>query len=210
MPGMYADDEYDAAGKATGAVKQGQRLLPFKEDMREGDVLVGLASNGVHSNGFSLVRKVLEREGLDFKDKAPWDQSTTVGESLLTPTKIYVKSCLELSNKGLVKGMAHITGGGLFENIPRMLPDDLAAELDAKTWPVPPVFVWLKKAGGISSSEFARVWNTGIGMALVVSTENLHHAVESLTKAGEKAFVIGSLIKRAGEGCIIRDMSVWD
>ena len=210
MPGMYADDEYDAAGKATGAVKQGQRLLPLKEDMREDDVLVGLASNGVHSNGFSLVRKVLEREGLDYKDKAPWDQSTTVGESLLTPTKIYVKSCLELSNIGLVKGMAHITGGGLVENIPRMLPDDLAAELDAKTWPVPPVFYWLKKAGGISSDEFARVWNTGIGMVLVVSKENLHHVMESLTKAGENPYVIGSLIKRAGEGCIIRDTGVWD
>jgi len=210
MPGMYADGEYDAAGKATGAVKQGQRLLPLKEDMREGDVLVGLASNGVHSNGFSLVRKILERKGLDFKDTAPWDRSTTVGQSLLTPTKIYVKSCLELSNRGLVKGMAHITGGGLVENIPRMLPDHLAAKLDARTWSVPPVFVWLKKAGNVSSDEFARVWNTGIGMVLVVSQENLHHAMESLARAGEKPYNIGSLIKRVDEGCIISDVSVWD
>lgn len=210
MPGMYADGEYDAAGKATGVVKQGQKLLPFKEDMQEGDVLIGLASAGVHSNGFSLVRKVLERHNVGFHDKAPWDQSTSVGESLLTPTRIYVKSCLELSNRGLVKGMAHITGGGLVENIPRMLPDHLAAELNVKTWPVPPAFSWLKKAGSISSEEFARVWNTGIGMVLVVSKENVDQAKESLEKANEKAYVIGSLVKRTGEGCMLKNLEVWN
>lgn len=210
MPGMYADGEYDAAGKATGAVKQGEKLLPLKEDMREGDVLLGLASNGVHSNGFSLVRKVLERRDIGFHDKAPWDESTTVGESLLTPTRIYVKSCLELTKRGLVKGMAHITGGGLIENIPRMLPDHLASELDVKSWPVSPVFSWLKKAGSISSNEFARVWNTGIGMVLVVSREDLDQTRERLTKAGEKAYVIGALIKRTDKRCVLQSLDVWD
>lgn len=210
MPGMYTVGEYDAAGKATGAVKQGKKLLPLKEDMREGDVLVGLASNGVHSNGFSLVRKILERQKIRYQDKAPWDGSTTVGESLLTPTRIYVKSCLELTNRGLVKGMAHITGGGLVENIPRMLPDHLAADLDAKAWPVPSVFSWLKKAGSISSDEFARVWNTGIGMVLVVSKGNIDQAIDNLTKAGEKVYIIGSLVKRTGEGCLLQNLDVWN
>ena len=210
MPGMYGEGEYDAAGKATGAIKQGMKLLPDKESMVEGDVLLGLASNGPHSNGFSLIRKVLERKGLDYRDQAPWDERMSVGESLLTPTRIYVKSCLELANRDLVKGMAHITGGGLLENIPRMLPDQLAAEIDVKTWPVLPVFSWLKEAGGIGSIEFARVWNVGIGMVLVISSNKLEQAKKSLEGMGERAYVIGNLVKRTGDGCILKNTETWD
>ena len=209
MPDMYKAGEYDAAGKATGAVKQGQKLLPDKQAMVEGDVLLGLASSGVHSNGFSLVRRILEKDKLTFHDQAPWDQSTTIGASLLTPTRIYVKPCLELTKKGLVKGMAHITGGGLLDNIPRMLPDSLAAEVDVGTWEVPAVLTWLKKSGNVADMEFARVWNTGIGMVLVVSAAKVEEAKSVLDAAGEKAFQIGVLIKRSGEGCILKGLDAW-
>jgi homoserine kinase len=208
MPGMYSDGEYDAGGCATGVIKQGQKLLPLKDEMLEGDVLLGLASSGVHSNGFSLVRKILERENLNFQDSAPWDQGTTVGASLLTPTRIYVKSCLELSNKGLVKGMAHITGGGLSENIPRMLPKTLAGEVEVGTWTIPPVLKWLKEAGNVSPTEFARVWNTGIGMVLVISADKVEEATKVLEAAGETVSKIGRLVS-SSEGCILKNLESW-
>jgi homoserine kinase len=208
MPDMYSAGEYDAAGQATGVVRRGQKLLPFKDLMVEGDLLLGLASNGVHSNGFSLVRKVLEKMNLSFHDPAPWDPSTTVGASLLTPTKIYVKSCLELSNKGLVKGMAHITGGGLLENIPRMLPKHLTAEVDIGTWAVPPVFQWLKTAGNVSPTEFARVWNTGIGMVLVIQADKVEEAVKVLEAAGETVARMGRLVT-SSEGCVLKNLESW-
>ncbi|KAI0443005.1 phosphoribosylformylglycinamidine cycl [Xylaria telfairii] len=210
MPGMYADGEYDAAGLATGAVAQGQRLLPYKDAMVVGDVLLGLQSNGVHSNGFSLVRKILEKHNLTFHDPAPWDNGKNIGESLLVPTRIYVKPCLELSRKGLVKGMAHITGGGLLENVPRMLPESLAAEIDVKSWEVPEVFKWLKRAGNISNLEFARVWNTGIGMVLVVSSANVDEAMSRLRAAGEKVTPIGTLKDNAGERCELQGLDTWN
>jgi homoserine kinase len=210
MPGMYSTGEYDAAGKATGAVKAGQKLLPNKDAMQEGDVLLGLASSGVHSNGFSLVRKILENERLSFSDPAPWDQTKTVGLSLLTPTRIYVKSCLKLSNSGLTKGMAHITGGGLVENIPRMLPDTLAAEINCSTWQVPAVFAWLKKAGNISNAEFARAWNTGIGMVVVVPAGQVSESQRLLENAGETVYQIGRLVKRTGESCVLNSMESWN
>ncbi|KAF2668914.1 phosphoribosylformylglycinamidine cyclo-ligase-like protein [Microthyrium microscopicum] len=209
MPGMYSEGEYDAGGQATGALRQGQKLLPDKESMMEGDILLGLASNGLHSNGFSLVRKILEKASLGYQDAAPWDQSTLVGTSLLTPTRIYVKSCLEVSNKGLVKGMAHITGGGLLENIPRMLPKTLVAEVDVSTWEVPPAMEWLRKAGNISGTEFARVWNTGIGMVLVVSTDKVEETVSVLRAAGETVATMGRLTKKSGEDCVLTKLEVW-
>jgi homoserine kinase len=209
MPGMYADGEYDAAGKATGAVRQGQKLLPNKTAMIEGDVLLGLASNGVHSNGFSLVRKILDKANLSFHETAPWDPSTSVGESLLTPTRIYVKSCLEVSNRGLVKGMSHITGGGLLENIPRMLPDELEAEVDVGSWQVPAVFQWLRKAGNVSAHEFSRVWNTGVGMVLVASQEQAVEAKRVLEEAGETVSIMGRLVRRTGEGCVLKNVEAW-
>jgi homoserine kinase len=212
MSGMYADGEFDAAGCATGALRRGETVLPDTASMVEGDVLLGLGSNGVHSNGFSLVRKILERKGLGFKDTAPWDSNTTVGEALLAPTKIYVRSCLAASRKGLVKGMAHITGGGITENVPRMLPAHLSARFDAKRWDVPPVFSWLKKAGSVEAREFARVWNTGLGMILVVAREKVEEVRGVLEAEGEKVYEVGVLEKRSegGEGCEIRGTEVWE
>ena len=209
MPGLYKIGEYDAGGCAVGAVKRGTTILPDKVAMVEGDVLLGLASNGVHSNGFSLVRKIIETKGLSFHDAAPWSPEETVGASLLTPTRIYVKSLLAVVQKGFIKGMSHITGGGLIENIPRMLPTKLAAELDAKTWHVPEVFKWLKQAGRIEDVEFSRTWNTGIGMVLVVDASDVRKTTEILQEYGETVFRVGSLIKNTGDDCIIRNMEVW-
>lgn len=209
MPGMYAEGEYDVSGAATGAIKRGHKLLPVKDLMVEGDVLLGLASNGVHSNGFSLVRKILEKQKLDFKDAAPWNKSSSIGAELLTPTRIYVKSCLAVSNKGLVKGMAHITGGGLSENVPRMLPDSLAANIDVKGWSLPPVFAWLKKAGNVSAPELTRAWNTGIGMVLVVAQDKAKEARELLTASGETVYDLGELIPRTEEACVFHNLDMW-
>ena len=206
MPGMYSKGEYDAAGTATGAVRHDQTLLPDKAGMVVGDVLLGLASNGLHSNGFSLVRQILEKEKLGLQDPAPWDPRTTIGESLLIPTRIYVKSCLELVRKGLVKGMAHITGGGLTENIPRMLPSSLAAEVDVNTWDLPSIFRWLSRAGNVDAREVVRVWNTGIGMVLVVSAALADEATSELQAAGEKVFRIGRLQEKSGAECIMQNL----
>jgi homoserine kinase len=210
MPGLYKEGEYDAGGAAIGAIQRGATILPDKAAMVEGDVLLGLASNGVHSNGFSLVRKIVEKQGLSFHDKAPWDESQSVGAALLAPTRIYVKPLLAVARKGLIKGMAHITGGGLTENIPRMLPDTLAAEVDAKTWPVPAVFKWLKQAGRVENTEFCRTWNTGLGMVLVVDAKNASAAAEMLQEQGEKVYTVGRLVKKTKEDCLVRNMEVWD
>ncbi len=209
MPGLYSGADYDGAGAAVGAVSR-DRLLPNKESMVKGDVLLGLASNGVHSNGFSLVRKIIERKGLSYQSEAPWEPETSIGLSLLTPTRIYVKPLLKVVQKDLVKGMSHITGGGLLENIPRMLPKELAAEVDVSTWSLPPVFAWLKKAGNVSSAELGRAFNTGIGMVLVVSQNNIKQVTCELEESGEKVFQIGRLAERKGEGCVLNNMEAWD
>ncbi|ORY08058.1 phosphoribosylformylglycinamidine cyclo-ligase-like protein [Clohesyomyces aquaticus] len=209
MPGLYQAGEYDAGGAAIGAIKKGTTILPDKQAMEAGDVLLGLASNGAHSNGFSLIRKIIETKGLSFHDAAPWSLEESVGTSLLAPTKIYVKSLLAATRKGMIKGMAHITGGGLLENIPRMLPDTLAAELDAKTWAVPKVFLWLKEAGRIEDKEFARTWNTGLGMVLVVDSRNARATTEILQEYGETVFTVGSLVKRKEADCVVQNMHVW-
>jgi homoserine kinase len=177
--------------------------------MVEGDVLLGLASSGVHSNGFSLVRKIIERMGLSFHDAAPWSEGYNIGTALLTPTKIYVKPLLAATRRGLIKGMSHITGGGLVENIPRMLPKTLAAELDAKMWPVPPVLSWLKSAGRLEDTEFARTFNTGLGMVLVVDHHNVQAATEILQEWGEQVFTVGKLVKRVDGDCVVQNMAVW-
>ncbi|KAF2875801.1 phosphoribosylformylglycinamidine cyclo-ligase-like protein [Massariosphaeria phaeospora] len=209
MPGIYREGEYDAGGAAIGAIKKGATILPDTAAMVEGDVLLGLASSGVHSNGFSLVRKIIERKGLSFHDTAPWSVNETVGANLLTPTRIYVKPLLAAVRKGLLKGMSHITGGGLLENIPRMLPNTLAADLDAKAWPVPEVFKWLKEAGQLDDTEFCRTFNTGLGMVLVVSESNVRSATEILQEYGETVFRVGSLTKKTNEDCVVRNMEVW-
>lgn len=209
MPDMYKADEYDAAGTATGVVQHDQKLLPDKHTMVDGDVLLGLASSGIHSNGFSLVRKILDKKKLTYQDQAPWAKGITIGESLLTPTRIYVKPCLGLVRKGLVKGMAHITGGGLIENVPRMLPDSLTAQIDVSTWEVPEVFQWLKTAGNVDAMEVARVWNAGIGMVIITSAARVDEAESLLEAAGEKVLRIGVLVKKSEEECILKNLGRW-
>lgn len=210
MPGIYSKGEYDAGGAAIGAIKRGTTILPDFAAMRPGDVLLGLASSGVHSNGFSLVRRIIETQGLNFHDPCPWIDGTDIGTALLTPTRIYVKPLLAATRSGLLKGMAHITGGGLLENIPRMLPKTLAAELDAKTWPVPDVFTWLIKAGRLENTEFARTFNTGLGMVLVVGREHVEETKARLQEFGESVFVVGELVPRTGEDCVVKNMHVWN
>jgi homoserine kinase len=212
MPGMYQGKEFDAAGAATGALKKGRKVLPLTSEMKEGQILLGLGSNGAHSNGYSLVRKVVERAGLAYTDTAPWDPTQTVGASLLTPTKIYVKPLLAAVDRDLLLGMSHITGGGLEDNIPRMLPKHLGAEVDCSAWPVPEVLRWLKKAGGVSEREFARTWNTGLGMVMVVEEKNVKEAVEVLEKAGEKVYQVGKLIAKREDGVevVLKNSEAWN
>ena len=216
MPGLFSTrgniedgGVYDAVGAAIGAIENGKKILPDKKAMVVGDVLLGLASNGCHSNGFSLIRKILERNVLSVHDRAPWGNGTTVGEELLRPTRIYVKPLLRAVKKDLVKGMAHITGGGLIDNIPRMLPKHLAAEILASTWHLPEVFSWLKKVGDVDELELARTFNTGLGMVLVVSGELAQEATKELEAAGERVFEIGKLVERKDEGCVLRDTLYW-
>jgi phosphoribosylamine--glycine ligase/phosphoribosylformylglycinamidine cyclo-ligase len=210
MPDLYTDDDYDAAGAAIGVMRAEQRL-PRKDAMLEGDVLLGLASSGVHSNGFSLVRKIVATRGLQYTDPCPWDKSTSLGEALLTPTRIYVKPLLAaLSQTGTaIKGMAHITGGGLTENVPRMLPPHLAGEIEVGSWEVPGVFGWLGQA--VEPKEMARAFNNGLGMVLAVDSARADEVVKVLQGAGERVWKVGKLVKRVegGEGCVLRNLELW-
>ena len=193
MPGMYRDGDYDLAGFAVGAAERGQ-LLP-RGDITAGDVVLGLAASGVHSNGYSLVRRLVTDSGLNWHTPAPYDRNVNLGDSLLTPTRIYAKSVLTtLKDGSSVKALAHITGGGLIENIPRILPDGLKVKLDATCWQAPPVFTWLKQASGLDDIDFARTFNTGIGMIAIVSPEQVDHVVSLLSGAGEAVLVIGSVL----------------
>ena len=201
MPGMYGDGDYDLAGFSVGAAERGN-LLP-RDDIRPGDVILGLASSGVHSNGFSLVRHVLDGKGLTFDAPAPFGTESTWGETLLTPTRIYVKSCLALHRSGICKAFAHITGGGLTENIPRILPDGMAAALDPASWPMPAVFSWLMADGGVPAAEMARTFNTGIGMIAVIAPDQEAEAVDILASAGEDVFRIGEIVDRDGEAVLL-------
>ncbi|KAK9779083.1 putative Bifunctional purine biosynthetic protein ADE1 [Seiridium cardinale] len=208
MPGMYQGDDYDAAGCAVGILESSNRL-PRLDAMAEGDILIGLASNGVHSNGFSLVRRILKEAKLDYSAAAPWDNSgVTVGDSLLTPTKVYVKPLLKVVAK--LKGLAHITGGGLTENVPRMLPKSLAAEIDVSSWRLPSVFQWLKKAGNVEGAEMARAFNTGVGMVGVVASSELDEVTRILKEEGETVYTIGKLVPRSNEGCILKGLESWN
>ncbi len=194
MPGMYAQGDYDLAGFAVGAVER-ERVIDGSR-VTAGDVILGLASAGLHSNGFSLVRKIVEVSDLSYGDPAPFDPGRTLGEVLLTPTRIYVKSCLSATRGGEVKALAHITGGGLFENIPRVLPEGLAAEVDARRWPRPPVFAWLSRSGGVAHAEMARTFNCGIGMMLVMAPEAARAVAGTLRAAGEQVHEIGRIVAR--------------
>lgn len=192
MPSMYAPGDYDLAGFSVGAVHR-DRILP--QGVSVGDALLGLPSSGIHSNGFSLVRKLLEKEGLDFDSPSPWDDAPTIGDSLLTPTKIYVKSCLPLIKAGLLKGSAHITGGGLLENLPRSLPSGVGAEISGHP-ALPSVFKWMQSASGLDDNEMLRTLNCGIGMVLILDQSNVTAAKELLNAAGENVlYDLGFLVE---------------
>ena len=196
MPGMYREGDYDLAGFAVGAAERGQ-LLPAG-DIAEGDIILGLASSGVHSNGYSLVRKVVELSGLGWDAEAPFDAGVTLGEALLTPTKIYVKPLLKaIRETGAIKALAHITGGGFPENIPRVLPKTLAAEVDLDAIPVKPVFRWLAATGGIAEKEMLRTFNCGIGMIAVIAADKAAAVTAILAGEGETVVTLGRMIPRA-------------
>jgi phosphoribosylformylglycinamidine cyclo-ligase len=192
MPGMYAGPDYDLAGFAVGAVERGEALP--RSDIAAGDVLIGLASSGLHSNGFSLVRKLVAGAGLGWDAPAPFDRNRSLAEALLTPTRIYVGPVLEATRStGAIKALAHITGGGLDENLPRVLPDGLAAHIDLSSWKAQPVFEWLQRAGGIEPAELLRTFNCGIGMVAVAATPDADRLTAMLKGAGETALVIGEI-----------------
>lgn len=191
MPGMYAKDDYDLAGFSVGAAERDQ-LLP-RPDVRPGDVLLGLASSGVHSNGFSLVRRILEASGQGVQSPAPFAAGTTLGHALLEPTRIYVKSVLALHKARILKAAAHITGGGIVGNLPRVLPQGTVGVVDATAWTPPPVFAWLAQAGNVAPEEMLRVFNCGIGMILVVSADDAETAIALLTGEGEQVSRIGQI-----------------
>ncbi|MDE3027897.1 MAG: phosphoribosylformylglycinamidine cyclo-ligase [Paracoccaceae bacterium] len=194
MPGMYHGGDFDLAGFAVGAMERGQDL---PAGVVEGDVLLGLASDGVHSNGYSLVRKVVERSGLGWDAASPFGDGT-LGQALLTPTRLYVKSALGAIRAGGVHALAHITGGGLTENLPRVLPDDLGATIDLTAWKLPPVFRWLADTADLSQPELLKTFNAGIGMILVVA-QNRADAIEAHLKAsGETVSRLGHVT--AGQG----------
>ena len=195
MPGMYKAGEYDLAGFSVGAVER-KNLLP-KKTLRAGDVVLGLASSGVHSNGFSLVRHIMAINKLDYRSPAPFAKGKTLGDVLLTPTRIYVKSVLKAIRAFPkdVKALAHITGGGLWDNFHRVVPDHLSLKLAAASWPVPPVFTWLQEQGNVPAEDMARTFNGGIGMTVVVSRASAAKVAKLLEKEGEKVYVIGELVR---------------
>ncbi len=192
MPGMYGEGDYDLAGFCVGAVERGA-ALPRLEEQRAGDLLIALPSSGPHSNGYSLIRRIVERTGLDWGAPCPFQEGASLGEALLTPTRIYVREVLPLAKAGLIKGGAHITGGGLIENPPRAVAEGLRPELDWNAWALPPVFDWLQRMGGVADHEMRRTFNCGVGFILVVSPANAAPVLSALLEAGEAAFVCGQL-----------------
>ena len=204
MPGVYQGDDYDLAGFAVGAVER-DALLP-RADIVEGDVILGLSSSGVHSNGYSLVRKVIETTGLPWTAPAPFMPKQSLGEAILTPTRIYVKACLAaIQETNAVKGLAHITGGGFPDNIPRILPKGLGARIDLARVAVPAVFQWLASEGGIAESEMLRTFNCGIGMIVVASPEKADAVVKAFTRAGETVVMLGDITSARGDTSVAYD-----
>jgi len=202
MPGLYRDGDYDLAGFAVGAAERGT-LLP-SPDIAAGDAVLGLASSGVHSNGFSLVRKIVEMSGLGFDAQAPFSPVMTLGGALLTPTRLYVRSCLRaIRETGAVKGLAHITGGGFTDNIPRVLPKHLGVGIDLARLPVLPVFKWLAEQGRIAELELLRTFNCGIGMIAIVQAEAVEAVTDVLTQGGENVTLLGEVIPTEGEHRVI-------
>nr|GAT48423.1 phosphoribosylformylglycinamidine cyclo-ligase [Mycena chlorophos] len=206
MPGMYQEGDYDLAGFAVGAVER-LSILP-KRNIMVGDILLGIESAGVHSNGFSLIRKIIGLTGLAYTDTCPWDDQKTLGRALLEPTRIYVKQVLPAAKAGLIKGMAHITGGGFTENVPRVLPAGLGCYIDAAAWPFPPVFRYLMQQGGVAPLEMARTFNNGIGLVCIVSHKDVDVALDALGLHGAvKVYKIGEVI--AKPGVEMRNIERW-
>ena len=192
MPGMYAAGDYDMAGFCVGAVDR-DKVLPRMADQKPGDVLIGLGSTGPHSNGYSLVRRIVERSGLAWDAPAPFAEDLTLAQALLAPTRIYVKTVLPHLKTGRIMGLAHITGGGLIENPPRAVAEGLVAKFDWDAWALPAVFAWLQQVGGVSDHELRRTFNCGVGLMLIVDPHDLPDVLEGLVRDGEDAFVIGEL-----------------
>ena len=193
MPGMYRQGDYDLAGFSVGAVNR-DGVLPRLDDQKTGDVLIGVGSSGPHSNGYSLIRKIVERSGLGWDAEAPFAGDQSLARALMTPTRIYVKALLPLMKAGLIKGGAHITGGGLIENPPRALAKGLQARFDWNAWDLPPVFAWLQEVGGVAEHELRRTFNCGMGFMLIVGPNDAEPVLAALLNAGEDAFVCGELI----------------
>lgn len=205
MPGLYAGEDYDLAGFAVGAVERDRVLTG--DHVTEGDIVLGLASSGLHSNGFSLVRQVVAESGLDYAGPAPFAPRAGLGEALLEPTRIYVRSCLSAIATGQVRALAHITGGGLVENIPRVLPESLACRIEDGAWPVPPVFAWLGESAQVPGPEMARTFNCGVGMVAIVAVAGADAVLASLREAGETVWPIGRIERRdGGEAVVIEGM----
>jgi phosphoribosylformylglycinamidine cyclo-ligase len=197
MPGMYHGSDYDLAGFAVGAAER-RSLLPRK-DVKPGDVILGLASSGLHSNGYSLVRRLVAMSGASLRAKAPFDRSQSLAEALLTPTRIYVKPVLRaIRATGAVKALAHITGGGFIENIPRVLPRTMVAEIDLDQVPFAPVFGWLQRVGNVAGREMLRTFNCGVGMIAVVAADDAKRVAASLRRSGETVVTLGMIRKRRG------------
>ena len=194
MPGMYPEGEYDLAGFAVGVVEKSKVING--RSIRPGDVVLGLASNGAHSNGYSLIRKIIERSNPDLD--AEFDGGKTLRQAIIAPTRLYVKPILAALEKFEIKGMAHITGGGLTENIPRVLPENCVAQIDAQSWPLPKLFQWLQQAGNVEQQEMYRTFNCGIGMAVIVPTEQADAAQAFLAGQGETVYRLGTIRERAG------------
>jgi phosphoribosylaminoimidazole synthetase len=192
MPGMYSGGDYDMAGFCVGAVDRA-RVLPNFEAQKPGDVMIGLASSGPHSNGYSLIRRIVERSGLAWDAPAPFADGQTLAQALLTPTRIYVKTVLPHLKAGRILGLAHITGGGLAENPPRAIAPGLVPRFDWNAWTLPPVFEWLQQTGGVASEEMRRTFNCGLGLVLIVDPGDVAEVLEGLVRAEEDAFVVGEL-----------------
>ncbi|MEM6375003.1 MAG: phosphoribosylformylglycinamidine cyclo-ligase [Pseudomonadota bacterium] len=203
MPGMYPEGDFDLAGFAVGAMERDQSL---PRDVREGDAILGLASDGVHSNGYSLVRKLVELSGLAWDTPCPWQSGQSLATALLAPTRLYVRSALAALAAGDVHALAHITGGGLSENIPRVLPDGLCAEIDLDQFPLPGVFAWLRAQGGIDEPEMLKTFNCGIGMVIVVAKEDSARVTQALEEAGETVVALGRVV----EGTGMRFSGTWE
>lgn len=198
MPGLYSGDDYDLAGFSVGAVER-EQLLP-RNDVKAGDVLIGLPSSGVHSNGFSLVRRIVEKSGAKLDAAAPFDAARSLGEALLVPTRIYVKPVLAaIKATDGIKALAHITGGGFVDNIPRVLPENTAAKIDLSKIPVLPVFRWLAKEGGVAELEMLRTFNCGIGLILAIDPTKMDAVEKALRTAGELPVRIGEIVAHDGE-----------